>query len=102
CAVQARAGNYLVFFPSYKMLEEIRVIFEAAYTDVRVVSQNPRMTETEREEFLACFSEGNVQSLAGFCVLGGIFGEGIDLRHEKLIGAVIVGTGLPQICNERE
>lgn len=102
CAVEARAGNYLVFFPSYKMLEDIRAVFEAAYTDVRVIAQNPRMTEEEREEFLACFSENNTQTLAGFCVLGGIFGEGIDLKRKKLIGAVIVGTGLPQICNERE
>ena len=100
--VQARTGNYLVFFPSYKMLEEIQAVFEAAYPGVHVVAQNPRMTETEREEFLACFSEDNAQPLAGFCVLGGIFGEGIDLKREKLIGAVIVGTGLPQICSERE
>lgn len=91
-----------MFFPSYKMLEEIQAVFEAAYPGVHVVAQNPRMTETEREEFLACFSEDNAQPLAGFCVLGGIFGEGIDLKREKLIGAVIVGTGLPQICSERE
>lgn len=102
CAVQAHRGNYLVFFPSYKMLEEIRDIFETSYGGIRVISQNSRMTETEREEFLACFSEDNPEPLVGFCVLGGIFGEGIDLKHEKLIGAVIVGTGLPQICNERE
>ena len=40
--------------------------------------------------------------MAAFCVLGGIFGEGIDLKEERLIGAIIVGTGLPQIGNERE
>lgn len=42
------------------------------------------------------------RSLLGFCVLGGIFSEGIDLKQDRLIGAVIVGTGLPQVCNERE
>ena len=64
------------------------------------------MTEVEREEFLAAFSAevsaGRDRSLVAFCVLGGIFGEGIDLSHEQLIGAIIVGTGLPQISNERE
>ena len=42
------------------------------------------------------------ESLVAFCVMGGIFGEGIDLKREQLIGAIIVGTGLPQISNERE
>ncbi len=42
------------------------------------------------------------KSLLGFCVMGGIFSEGIDLKNDSLIGAVIVGTGLPQVCNERE
>ena len=40
--------------------------------------------------------------MIGFCVMGGIFSEGIDLTAERLIGAAIVGTGLPQVCNERE
>ncbi len=64
------------------------------------------MTEAEREEFLMAFSEEESskrdRSFVAFCVLGGIFGEGIDLKHEQLIGAVIVGTGLPQVGNERE
>jgi Rad3-related DNA helicase len=59
------------------------------------------MTEEEREEFLQQFSE-NARPVVGFCVLGGIFSEGIDLKKESLIGAVIVGTGLPQIGNERD
>lgn len=42
------------------------------------------------------------KSLLGFCVMGGIFSEGIDLKHEALIGAAIVGTGLPMVCDERE
>lgn len=103
--VEARAGNYMIFFPSYKMLEEVRECFEEDNRgNVRVISQESRMTETQREEFLEQFSktpEAGV-SLAGFCVMGGIFGEGIDLKHEQLIGAAVVGTGLPQVCNERE
>ncbi len=57
----------------------------------------------QRETFLSRFREqAGTRSLLGFCVLGGIFSEGIDLKGESLIGAAIVGTGLPQICHERE
>ena len=60
------------------------------------------MTEEEREEFLAEFEKEQETSLLGFCVMGGIFSEGIDLTEEKLIGAIIVGTGLPRVCAQRE
>ena len=60
------------------------------------------MKEDEREAFLKEFSVSDGNSLVAFCVLGGIFGEGIDLKEEQLIGVMIVGTGLPQIGNERE
>ncbi len=109
--VKAQAGNYLVFFPSYKMMEEVREIFETeCRLPVRILMQNSRMTENQREAFLEEFRtmKENVpadmvrESLLGFCVMGGIFGEGIDLKRDQLIGAAIVGTGLPQICNERE
>ncbi len=99
---QARRGNYLVFFPSYKMLEEVLALFADMYGDVRTLAQSSRMTEQQREEFLQEFYAPRKDGLVGFCVLGGIFGEGIDLKRESLIGAVVVGTGLPQVCNERE
>ena len=60
------------------------------------------MTEREREEFLAEFEMEREESLAAFCVMGGLFSEGIDLKEERLIGAVIVGTGLPMVCTEQE
>jgi Rad3-related DNA helicase len=60
------------------------------------------MNEQAREAFLQQFEEIHENGLAGFCVMGGIFGEGIDLKNDRLIGAIIVGTGIPQICNERE
>ena len=60
------------------------------------------MTEREKEEFLAAFDSANQHTLVGFCVMGGIFGEGIDLKEDRLIGTAIVGTGLPQVCHERE
>lgn len=66
------------------------------------MTQSQSMSEKDREEFLNTFEEERKESLLGFCVMGGIFSEGIDLTEDKLIGAVIVGTGLPQVCRERE
>lgn len=97
---RARKGNYMVFFPSYQMME---LIYGLAKERVpNILMQTASMTETEREEYLAAFEENAEQGVVGFCVLGGIFGEGIDLKGERLIGVIIVGTGLPMVCNERE
>lgn len=101
---QARAGNYMIFFPSYKMMEDICQIYKERYGHLerQILMQSPAMQENDREEFLEQFEEQREKTLLGFCVLGGIFAEGIDLTGEKLVGAVIVGTGLPQISYERE
>lgn len=98
-----RKGNYMVFFPSYKMLEEVYAVYEEEFSVnwVKCICQNSSMKEQEREEFLQEF-EQNQESLVAFCIMGGIFSEGIDLLGEKLIGAILVGTGLPQLGNERE
>lgn len=126
-AVTARAkkGNYMIFFPSYQMMRQVYEVFcamdgveelvcageercveSSAEGTVFALLQQPGMKEAEREAFLAAFSAEETRrregSLAAFCVLGGIFGEGIDLKNEQLIGAVIVGTGLPQMSNERD
>src|SRR5206468_3568981 len=69
---------------------------------VRLLAQRPGMTEPEREAFLAAFASLHEETLVGLAVMGGIFGEGIDLVGERLIGAVIVGVGLPQLCVERD
>lgn len=101
-----KQGNYMVFFPSYRMLEDIYEIFrdkvEERQLKVSCILQSSNMTEKEREEFLEAFQENTMGTLIGFCVMGGIFSEGIDLAGERLIGAVIVGTGLPQVGCERE
>ncbi len=100
--VQIHPGNYMVFFPSYRMMEEIAAyVGEGLTAGERILMQSAGMTEQQREEFLEAFREEE-GSLLGFCVMGGIFGEGIDLKRNRLIGAILVGTGLPQICNERE
>lgn len=70
--------------------------------EIEVLVQSQYMTEQEREEFLERFEIVKDHSLIGFCVMGGIFSEGIDLTEDKLIGAMIIGTGLPQVCLERE
>ncbi|MDY4692822.1 MAG: ATP-dependent DNA helicase [Blautia sp.] len=101
--VWQRKGNYMVFFPSYNFMEEVRRVYEAEFSAdwVRCIFQTPGMREKEREEFLEEFRE-NQQTLVGFCVLGGVFSEGIDLMGDRLIGTIIVGTGIPQIGTERE
>ncbi|HCX07401.1 MAG TPA: helicase [Clostridium sp.] len=101
--MQAKPGNYLVFFPSYRFMEEVRETFERYRTEeMCCMMQEQNMNEQDREAFLQEFEAEREGSLAGFCVMGGIFSEGIDLTKERLIGTMIVGTGLPQVCNERE
>ena len=101
--VQARKGNYLAFFPSYLFMEHVKEAFdECELSDIECIAQGQNMREHEREEFLQKFEAEQEKSLVGFCVLGGVFSEGIDLTEERLIGAIIVGTGLPQVCSERE
>ena len=92
----SREGNYLVFFPSYKYMQDVLACYtpEDEIFD-RIRPQTKDMTESDKEEYLKAFLPES--SLVGFCVMGGIFSEGIDLKEDRLIGAVIVGTGLPQI-----
>lgn len=119
--IEKRQGNYMVFFPSHSFLQQVFEIYNDVFNadgEVECILQGSYMNEEEREAFLNRF-QGNAdcdlqrliqidieeeeeKSLLGFCVMGGIFSEGIDLKNDSLIGAVIVGTGLPQICNERE
>lgn len=101
-AAKVRKGNYMAFFPSYKVMEEVYNYFLSDAGEIDSVIQSQSMGEAEREEFLGMFETDRENSLVGFCVMGGIFSEGIDLTEDRLIGAVIVGTGLPQVCNDRE
>ncbi len=101
--IHCRKGNYMAFFPSYKLMEEVYEIFCGAEQEKSCsIVQKSGMTEQEREDFLAEFEKEHDRTFAAFCVMGGIFSEGIDLKNDRLIGAVIVGTGLPQISSERE
>lgn len=101
-AISVKSGNYLVFFPSYRLMEDVYSCFEKIGKNVEVLLQKQGMNEEEREQFLSRFEKNRKETLIGFCVMGGIFSEGIDLTEDRLIGALIIGTGLPQVCNERE
>ena len=128
--VKNRQGNYMVFLPSHAFLNEVYNAYMDFFCEedkVECLIQEDYMNEQEREDFLNRFRENDnasckervtqtelselirmdieyeeAKTLIGFCVMGGIFSEGIDLKNDSLIGAIIVGTGLPQICNERE
>lgn len=118
--IQKRHGNYMLFFPSHAFLRRVYDIFQHYFNvdeTVDCILQEDYMNEEAREAFLNRFTGNEAcdlsliqmeieieeeRSLLGFCVMGGIFGEGIDLKNDSLIGALIVGTGLPQVCDERE
>ena len=99
---KSKAGNYLVFFPSYEYMREVVYRFSFACPEIRTIVQRSSMHEAEREDFLSQFEEDVEETMVAFAVMGGLFGEGIDLVGERLSGAIIVGVGLPQICLERE
>ena len=100
--IYQKRGNYLVFFPSYKYMQMVYDIFKIDCTEIDHLIQTPSMSEIQRSEFLQHFRKDNPKSLVGFAVMGGIFGEGIDLVGNRLSGAVVVGVGLPGISLERE
>ncbi len=100
--VRGKTGNYLAFFPSYAYLEMIHDVFSDVFPEIPTIVQARDMDEQAREAFLERFSGDNPQTLVGFVVMGGIFGEGIDLVGRRLSGAVVVGVGLPGICMERD
>ncbi|MBU3129607.1 ATP-dependent DNA helicase [Clostridium tagluense] len=100
--INAKNGNYMVFFPSYKYMEVVSDIFVLKYPQIKVRIQTNFMTEDAREAFLQNFSNVDSENILGFGVLGGIFSEGIDLKGDRLIGAIVIGVGLPMICFEKE
>ncbi len=105
--VRQRHGNYMVFLPSHLFLEQVYRCFMEGYYQadfMECIVQEDYMSEAKREEFLLRFHQeaADASVLIGFCVMGGIFSEGIDLKRDSLIGAVIVGTGIPQVGCERE
>ena len=100
--VSAKRGNYMIFSPSFAYSEALAAEFSARYPKIKVISQTPDMSRSEKEEFLTEFSKEDRSYLIAFCVMGGIYSEGIDLAGDSLIGAVVVGIGMPGLSYERE
>ena len=100
--ISAKNGNYMVFFPSYKYMEQVSNRFAEKYPQIKIRIQTNFMTEDDREAFLQNFNNTESENILGFGVLGGIFSEGIDLKGDRLIGVIIIGVGLPMICFEKE
>lgn len=99
--VSAKKGNYMVYFPSYDYLEKVYDIFHKKYPSVKTVVQRAGMSSAERDAFIAAFTPEGKELQIGFCVLGGLFSEGVDLPGRSLIGVLVVGVGLPGLSNER-
>ncbi len=97
--VSGKVGNYMVFFPSYSYLSEVKKIFCSRYPKVTVIEQEKNMSQAEKEAFISSFRDDGKTRVA-FCVLGGSFSEGIDLPGNRLIGVICVGVGLPGLSNE--
>ncbi|WP_338215621.1 ATP-dependent DNA helicase [Companilactobacillus muriivasis] len=98
--ISSKTGNYMCFFPSYSYLKQVKDAFEIAYPEVDVIAQEGAMDNQARQDFLDQFSEDPDHTLVAFCVLGGIFSEGIDLRGDRLIGVAVVSVGLPGLSAE--
>lgn len=101
-AVKAKPGNYLVFCPSFAYLEALTGAVRKLAPKLPLLRQERHMSRAARVAFLNRFSGENRSALLGFCVLGGIFAEGIDLVGQRLIGSIIIGVGLPQPAPENE
>lgn len=100
--ISRKKGNYIAYFPSYTFMESVYQCLLAKRRPVKYLLQETVMSEEEKEDFLNAFEEEPKETLLAFCVLGGAFSEGIDLKNDRLIGTIIIGTGIPQICTERE
>lgn len=98
--VQSKVGNYFIYFPSYDYLDRIYPLLIDDNYDLFV--QEKDMDDTQKEQFLSNFIDKPLKTAVGLCIVGGTFGEGIDLVSERLIGVVVVGVGIPQICFERD
>ena len=108
--LKGRTGNYMVFFPSFEYMgqimaetsKQLKAASEESGTDCRIITQIPEMNITEKEEFLGSFNDRYDGLLLGAAVLGGHFGEGIDLVGDRLSGVIIVGVGLPKLSPIRQ
>lgn len=98
--IKEEIGNYMIFLPSYSYLKKVYEKYIEIYSSKDTICQEEALGEIEKEQFLSNFYNG--ANITAFCVIGGIFSEGIDLPGKKLIGCVIVGVGFPKISVESD
>jgi len=101
--ILGEAGNCIVYFPSYQYLEDCVEALEAQALmqwGKTIWRQSSRQTEAQRSGLLELLGERN--DVLAFCILGGVFGEGIDLPGEQLTAVVVVGVGLPQFNRDNQ
>ena len=98
--ISEKIGNYFVYVPSYLYLSNL--LKHLSLEDVDLFIQSQDMKEEEKEAFLSHFVDKPKKTTVGLLIVGGSFSEGIDLVDERLIGVVVVGVGIPQICFERD
>ena len=98
--VKNKVGNYFIYSPSYEYMENLLLYLDLKDYDYYV--QTKDMSEEERREFLLNFQPNPGRTTLGFLVIGGAFSEGIDLVSDRLIGAVIIGIGMPRINFESD
>ena len=99
---EAKTGNYIACFPSYAYMNLIYRHYRMLWPCDDVACQQSAMSEASRAAFIERFRPEPGRSLVGFIVLGGVFAEGVDLPGDRLSGAAIVSTGMPQLSFERE
>ena len=100
--VSAKRGNYMIYSPSFAYSDALAKKFSLKYPKIKVLTQKRDMSKKEKEAFLDEFKKDDRSYLVGFSVLGGIYSEGVDFAGDSLIGAIIVGIGMPQLSYERE
>ncbi len=102
--IQAHEGHYLIYFPSYVYMDLIysRFIEKKIVPSYTIICQKRAMSVKDKQVFLDHFQKREEKNLVGFAVLGSSFSEGIDLVGESLVGAAVVGVGLPMICPEND
>ena len=99
---EGRAGNYIACFPSYAYMTDVFRFYRSMWPYDTAICQEPHMTEAQRMAFIDRFKPAPTRSMVAFIVLGGVFAEGVDLPDDRLSGAAIVSTGMPQLSFERE
>lgn len=99
--IKNKVGNYFIYSPSYEYMEKLMAVLDLP-EDIIIHKQEREMTDMEREDFLLNFQNNPTNTTLGFLVLGGAFSEGIDLVSDRLIGAIIIGIGMPKINFESD